>query len=83
MLRQARKRLAGPVSIILAVATTFVIYIYRLALRGIMNGYPCGGPGEPCGHATCLIRPSANASRGQLSKIAANTFFPECDPPRR
>ncbi|MGA7733178.1 MAG: SBBP repeat-containing protein, partial [Chloroflexia bacterium] len=64
--------------------STFFVYIYRLALRGIMNGYPCGAPGEPCGAGNLpYFRTGANATRGQLSKIAANTFFPGCDPPRR
>ena len=65
--------------------STFSVYVYRLAVRGIMNGYPCGGPGEPCVPPDNLpyFRPNASATRGQLSKIAANTFFPGCDPPRR
>jgi hypothetical protein len=64
--------------------STFFDFIYRLAARGIMNGYPCGGPGEPCGPGNLpYFRPASNATRGQLSKIAANTFFPECSPPRR
>lgn len=57
----------------------FYEHIERLTMRGIMGGYPCGGPGEPCGP---LNRPyfrwGNNATRGQTSKIVANTFFPTC-----
>ncbi len=59
--------------------STFYGYIWRLADRDIMNGYPCGGPGEPCGSGNLpYFRPGANATRGQASKIVANTFFPGC-----
>jgi serine protease AprX len=59
---------------------TFYPYIWRLTSLGIMNGYPCGGPGEPCVAPNNLpyFRPGASATRGQASKIVANTFFPEC-----
>lgn len=37
-----------------------------------MSGYNCGGPGEPCNATNDkYYRPSANVSRGQLSKIIA------------
>ena len=29
--------------------SAFYDYIGRLASRGYMSGYPCGGTGEPCG----------------------------------
>jgi hypothetical protein len=60
----------------------FWVYIARLAHRGIISGYECGGPGEPCdGQNLPYFRPTANISRGQTSKIAANTFFPiNCAP---
>ncbi|MEO8288123.1 MAG: S-layer homology domain-containing protein [Chloroflexota bacterium] len=62
--------------------STFYDYIQRLASRNIINGYPCGGTGEPCGSGNLpYFRPSANATRGQTSKIVANTFFPDCNPP--
>jgi carboxypeptidase T len=62
--------------------STFYNYIQRLANLGIMTGYPCGGLGEPCVPPDNLpyFRPGANATRGQASKIVANTFFPECQP---
>ncbi|MGA7733020.1 MAG: hypothetical protein WCD37_17310, partial [Chloroflexia bacterium] len=58
-------------------------YIWRLTSLGIMQGYPCGGPGEPCVDPNFLpyFRPGASATRGQASKIVANTFFPGCKTP--
>jgi hypothetical protein len=59
--------------------STFFDYIWRLSDREIINGYPCGGTGEPCGPDDLpYFRPGANATRGQASKIVSNTFFPEC-----
>ena len=61
---------------------TFYDFIERLATRGIMSGYPCGGPNEPCvppGNRP-YFRPVSNVTRGQTSKIVANIFFPECTP---
>jgi hypothetical protein len=60
--------------------STFYDFIQRLAMRGIINGYPCGGPGELCvppGNRP-YFRPLNNATRGQTSKIVAIAFFPEC-----
>jgi hypothetical protein len=55
----------------------FWVWIERLTGRGVMSGYPCGGPSEPCDP---LNRPYFrwynNATRGQTSKIVSNTFFP-------
>jgi hypothetical protein len=65
------------------VGSTFYDYIWRLTDLGVMSGYACGGPGEPCGPNNLpYFRPSANATRGQASKIVANTFFPNCQPAR-
>jgi hypothetical protein len=53
--------------------STFYPWIQRLALRGIMSGYACGGEAEPCDEANRpYFRPAQPASRGQLSKIVAN-----------
>ncbi len=60
---------------------TFHEWIQRLASRGIMSGYPCGSTGEPCISGKPYFRPQNNATRGQTSKIVANTFFPECQAP--
>jgi hypothetical protein len=55
------------------VGTTFFQYIGRLASRGFINGYACGGPGEPCGPGNLpYFRPNANSTRGQISKIVSN-----------
>jgi len=58
---------------------TFYAWTQRLAGRGIMGGYPCGGTGEPCGPGSRpYFRPSNSATRAQVSKIVTNTFFPSC-----
>jgi hypothetical protein len=61
--------------------SAFYVSIQRLASRGIVNGYTCGGPGEPCGpQALPYFRPGQNTTRGQASKMVAGTFFPGCNP---
>ena len=59
---------------------TFYEFIQRLASRNVMGGYTCGGPGEPCLSGKPYFRPGNDITRGQSSKIVANTFFPECNP---
>ncbi|HYP39153.1 MAG TPA: S-layer homology domain-containing protein [Chloroflexia bacterium] len=60
---------------------TFYRWIERMALNGIIGGYPCGGPGEPCGAGSRpYFRFGNNVTRGQASKIVSNTFFPACSP---
>jgi hypothetical protein len=49
------------------VGSPFYPYIRCLACRGIVGGYACGGPGEPCPGA--YFRPGTNVTRGQTSKI--------------
>ena len=63
--------------------STFYTYTERLASRGVMQGYQCGGTGEPCVPPANrpYFRPNNNATRGQTSKIVANTFFPACVTP--
>ncbi|HEX9987134.1 MAG TPA: PQQ-dependent sugar dehydrogenase [Chloroflexia bacterium] len=59
----------------------FYVWIERLASRGAMSGYECGGAGEPCvapGNRP-YFRWGASVTRGQSVKIVANTFFPGCD----
>ena len=60
--------------------STFYLWIERMAARGIIAGYPCGGPFEPCVAPANrpYFRPNNNATRGQMSKIAAEAFFPNC-----
>jgi hypothetical protein len=62
---------------------TFYVFIERLARRGFIQGYPCGGPGEPCVPPANrpYFRPNNDTTRGQLAKIIAQAFFPGCAPP--
>jgi hypothetical protein len=64
---------------------TFYLTVERMAVRGIIQGYPCGGVGEPCvaPDNRPYFRPNNPATRGQMSKIAARTFYPGCAPPLR
>jgi subtilisin len=60
----------------------FYAEIMRLTNRGVMSGYPCGGPGEPCDDQNRpYFRWGNNVTRGQASKIVANAFYPNCDTP--
>jgi hypothetical protein len=61
--------------------STFWVYIERLSGRGIVSGYECGNP-EPCDpQRRPWYRPELDITRGQTSKIVANTFFPiNCAP---
>ena len=55
------------------VGSTFYMYIERMAARGVLGGYACGGPNEPCGsQSKPYFRPGANATRGQISKVVSN-----------
>jgi photosystem II stability/assembly factor-like uncharacterized protein len=56
------------------VGSTFYEWVNRLANRGIIQGYPCGGANEPCvppGNRP-YFRPNANVTRGQSAKIVAS-----------
>ncbi len=60
--------------------STFYTYTQQLAQRGIVSGYPCGG-GVPSGSEPCVppgnlpyFRTNSDVTRGQLSKMIANTF---------
>jgi len=60
----------------------FWVWIERLADRGVITGYPCGGAGEPCDPQNRpYFRWGFNVTRGQASKIVANAFFPGCVTP--
>ncbi len=56
------------------VGSTFQVFIGRLASRGYIGGYPCGGPGDLCLPPDNLpyFRPNNNSTRGQITKIDAN-----------
>ena len=46
---------------------------------GVIGGYPCGAPLEPCDNQNRpYFRPSNGLTRGQTAKIVSNTFFPNC-----
>jgi hypothetical protein len=66
-------------------SSTFWTWIEALAATGAIGGYACGGSGEPCGppQNRPYFRPSNHVTRGQSSKIVAETFFPGCQPPGR
>ncbi|HKP52894.1 MAG TPA: S-layer homology domain-containing protein [Chloroflexia bacterium] len=64
-------------------SNTFYTWVNRLARRGYMGGYPCDTvPEEPCNPPDNrpYFRPNANATRGQLAKIVANTAQIAGDP---
>ena len=53
-------------------AQPFWEWIERAYAHGVISGYTCGGPGEPCdGTGRTYFRPNAEIIRGQLSKIVA------------
>jgi beta propeller repeat protein len=48
-------------------------WIERLAGRGVIGGYPCGGEGEPCDDQDRpYFRPYNSATRGQIAKMASS-----------
>lgn len=50
--------------------STFYTYVETAAEHGLITGYPCGGPGEPCDpQERPYFRPNANVTRAQISKI--------------
>jgi hypothetical protein len=58
----------------------FYVWVQRLASRGILGGYACGGEGEPCDDQDRpYFRPYNNVTRGQTAKIVGNTFFSDCE----
>ncbi|HYP20803.1 MAG TPA: S-layer homology domain-containing protein [Chloroflexia bacterium] len=63
--------------------STFYDGVQRLALYNVVEGYRCGGTGEPCtnGAGTLYFRPGKNATRGQVAKMVSSAFFPACDAP--
>jgi hypothetical protein len=54
--------------------STFYTYTERLAVRGYIGGYACGGVGEPCNPPgdRPYYQPNADVTRGQITKIVAN-----------
>jgi hypothetical protein len=64
---------------------TFYDFVERLANRGIISGYPCGGLAEPCvpPDNRPYFRPNANMTRGQSSKIIASAAGLPAPPPNQ
>ena len=72
-------------------AHPFYAFVETAAAHGVISGYNCGAPGEPCGGApgALYFRPGTDATRGQIAKIvdlalptAAGPFNPAAGPPR-
>jgi hypothetical protein len=61
----------------------FYTWIMRLTNRGVMGGYACGTADPRSGPCDAqnrpFFKPGNTITRGQASKIVANTFFPECE----
>jgi hypothetical protein len=57
----------------MSVGTSFYLYAQLLSCKGIITGYPCGGPGEDCVPPNNLpwFRPVASITRAQLAKIVS------------
>ena len=52
----------------------FYPFIRCLACRGVISGYQCGGPGEPCdGNNNPYFRPNSPIIRGQIAKMVSNS----------
>jgi hypothetical protein len=50
----------------------FFVFIETGVAHGLISGYNCGGPGEPCDpQQRPYFRPGADITRGQLAKIIA------------
>jgi hypothetical protein len=62
---------------------TFYPYARCLACRSIVEGYPCGGTGEPCNpNNDPYFRPNTLVTRGQIAKIVSESAgFTEVVPP--
>jgi hypothetical protein len=53
--------------------STFYEFVECMGTRGIISGYPCGGPGEPCyTPPKPYFRTNNNVTRGQVSKMVVS-----------
>ena len=59
----------GPHFVDVPTTNTFYPYVETGYNHGVIGGYPCGGPGEPC--PGTYFRPNNNITRSQLSKVIA------------
>jgi hypothetical protein len=51
---------------------SFYGYVETVKAHGVISGYPCGGPGEPCPGS--YFRPNNNVTRAQSSKMIVVAF---------
>jgi S-layer homology domain len=58
---------AAPTFVDVPAAHPFYSYIETAVAHGVIAGYSCGGPGEPCPGR--YFRPGADVTRGQVAKI--------------
>jgi hypothetical protein len=59
------------------VGSTYYEFVERISARGIINGYPCGSPAEPCGPENRpYFRPGNPVTRGQTAKIVYLSMQP-------
>jgi hypothetical protein len=63
--------------------STFYTYVETAAARGILGGYACGGPGEPCDASRrSYYRPGVSVTRGQIAKmVVLAEGWPLLNPP--
>ncbi len=54
--------------------STFYVYVETAVTHGVLEGYPCGGSGEPCPGR--YFRPNGTATRAQLSKMVYEAVVP-------
>ena len=47
--------------------STFYSYVETALAHGVLTGYPCGAPNEPCPGR--YFRPNGNSTRAQLAKM--------------
>ena len=68
---------SNPTFVDVPYGSTFYQYVETAVSHGIIDGYACGYP-EPCDpQHRPYFRPGVSTTRGQLAKIAGNTFFPD------
>lgn len=61
---------ASPTFADVATSNSLYGYVETAIEHGVVGGYPCGGPGEPCdGQNRPYYRPGNNVTRAQLSKM--------------
>lgn len=64
--------------------STFYTYVETAYNQGLISGYPCGGPGEPCvpPDNKPYFRPNNPVTRGQIAKIVVlAAAWPLSNPP--